>query len=117
MTFQSPGGIVLTGDDVREILTSAKWLLGGVGAVIATIIGFLVRLAYVFGGHVRELKEVSSDMLTIKAHADRVPVLETRLGTLEKMQEESVRRFRSDIDGLKEKIPRPPSMPQIEGGE
>lgn len=100
---------------VAELISTAKWVVGGMFTGIAATVAFLLKIAYSMGGHVAELKAVAKDMTGIKTHADKVPVLETRVGTLESV----FQRQRSDIEELRRRgALRPPSVPEIDpGGE
>lgn len=105
--MQQPSGVSLSPEQIAELVTTAKWLLGGAVTAGLGWIAFLLKITYSMGGHVAELKTVAKDMVGIKAHADQVPVILTRLGTLEGVYQ----RSRSDIEELKRL--RPPSVPDF----
>lgn len=98
-----PPSYQITPDEIAGLLSTAKWLIGGVAAVIGTAIGFLMHLAYRFGGHVKELKNVAENMMGIKANADEVPPLKVRIGNVERYiehVESKVSRHDSDIKSI-----------------
>jgi len=91
-----PTSFQVTPDQIAGMLSTVKWIVGGALTGAGLIIGWLVALAFKMGGHVAQLKDVAKDMTEIKTNADKVPVLETRIATIENV----VGRHNSDIKGL-----------------
>lgn len=80
-----------------------EWSVGAAGALAVVIVGavlFLLRVSFKLGGVAKTVEEVGEKMASIKANADQVPVLTTRLGTVE----EAWRRMNSDVREIRRAV-------------
>lgn len=110
--MQIPETIVVT----PELVAGLKWVTGLAMTGTFVTLGFLFRLVFKFGQVATELKHVADTMLPIKANADKVPALETRI----EQCENAFDRARSDhkqlaatVEKVRERIPSAPMLPNI----
>jgi hypothetical protein len=95
----------LTPDNIKVLGGALVASLG----IVATAIGFLIRTAYKLGQDASKVATSLESLTEIKAAVKHIPLIETRLGTVE----EAWRSTRSDIKHLL----RRPSQPDFDGEE
>lgn len=95
--------------------TLIEWLLGACGAVLTflgAVAALIVRATYKLGQHTTRAEIAAAKVEKIEKSVEKIPVHETRLGTLENV----VSSIRSDIKELL-RGRRPPSQPDWSGEE
>lgn len=86
-----------------ELVHLVEWFLGGAGALTVVIVGavlFLLRVSFKLGHTARDIEKVAEEIKSVKANADQVPVLVTRMGTVE----EAWRRTNSDMREIRRAV-------------
>ena len=72
------------------------WLLGGGLGLIGAALAVLIRLSYKIGADSKEIALGLDRLKRFEAVAEKVPILETKMGQMEKF----VERMHSDIKAL-----------------
>ncbi len=91
----------MTPNDWFKVVVAILTLLGA-------LTGALVAMAFRIGRVAEKIASIGADFVGLKTNADRVPVLETRTGMLEKVWE----RTQGDLRELRHKTGNP-SVPDF----